>query len=573
MKKQPKKHAVLTALYSTTDNQTITRETKTIHQWVYGLVGLCVTIIGISTYIILQTRTFDDQTIIISIDTKPMITSGMPTEVTIHYTNNQNLPLSNAELSLKFPKGFVFTSSTPETDIPLTFPLGTLTDHKAGVITVAGVYTGSLDSAEQIRSTFTYRPANFNADFQKITTEGIRSTELPFSVAFTPVDHTTTLTSTTYALVYTPVTTSTTRTVQFTIPESFVVTSSTPVLIENAITLSNTNKPQTITLTGMFNGGALGDQTIKATIGNVVNTTFIPETTIETKTTVMKPALSLTTLINNTEKPTLASGETINVLATVTNNGILEQKNATLNVELVAPIVNHQSVLLLDTLKTNKALSITVVPITQNLEKITITTKPTLASLSSIKPGETKTVMFNIPVDTFSDSVTPPILLTPSLAYGKEHVATTPLSIPWRANTNVTALIIPNTTIEKTVASDGVTEITRKQYAGSWTITNPLHDLEDVEIIISLPTGVTAGIGTQPKVGTLEYIPSTNILRYTTNKFPTSIKTLGFDATLYTNTFTGDPETAQLATKTTLTATDTTTLEPFSQSFPATARP
>lgn len=114
--------------------------------------------------------------------------SGEDVTYRIAFANRERIRLDAAALTLQYPEGLRFANATPKpsNEFNNAWSLGSLQPKAGGEISVSGQLIGALDEALTIRATLTYRPENFNYDFQKeatmTTTVGVANVKLTTTV-------------------------------------------------------------------------------------------------------------------------------------------------------------------------------------------------------------------------------------------------------------------------------------------------------------------------------------------------------------------------------------------------------
>lgn len=100
--------------------------------------------------------------------------AGDPVRFEFTYRNTERVPLAALELRLIIPKEFKILEATPlPTGEPTTWTVGGLARGESGAIMLRGYFLGPGEGTNAFQSIATYRPANFNADFQAIVTKQI----------------------------------------------------------------------------------------------------------------------------------------------------------------------------------------------------------------------------------------------------------------------------------------------------------------------------------------------------------------------------------------------------------------
>ena len=110
----------------------------------------------------------------------------------IHYQNNENLPLAKATLTLNLPLSITVISSDPQlldtgTRSP-SWNIGTIAPGAGGTVTVKGRLLDAVGAPVAIQASLTYRPANFNADFEKPATWSSRIADAAVEAVLTGPD-------------------------------------------------------------------------------------------------------------------------------------------------------------------------------------------------------------------------------------------------------------------------------------------------------------------------------------------------------------------------------------------------
>lgn len=100
------------------------------------------------------------------------VVSGTPQEIVIHYKNRDRHPLAFGALRLRLPESVVVKEATPAPTEQgrLEWNFGTLPAKVSGEIRLLVIPYGVIDQTLEIQPIFSYKPANFNAEFQTLAT-------------------------------------------------------------------------------------------------------------------------------------------------------------------------------------------------------------------------------------------------------------------------------------------------------------------------------------------------------------------------------------------------------------------
>lgn len=117
---------------------------------------------------------FEGKALELTVSGPTPVKAGEVVRYEFEYHNKERVGIAAFELRLVIPKEFkVLETSEPPTTEGAIWALGSLGARSKGVITVRGYFLGPGVGTTAFQSIATYRPANFNADFQAITTRQI----------------------------------------------------------------------------------------------------------------------------------------------------------------------------------------------------------------------------------------------------------------------------------------------------------------------------------------------------------------------------------------------------------------
>lgn len=96
------------------------------------------------------------------------VASGQEFFYDLIYKNEDKVALDNIEIKIKYPDNFIFLSSDP---VPSrnndTWEIPSLDSHRSDAIRIKGKLIGPSDTSAVILADMTYRPKNFSSDFKK----------------------------------------------------------------------------------------------------------------------------------------------------------------------------------------------------------------------------------------------------------------------------------------------------------------------------------------------------------------------------------------------------------------------
>lgn len=103
------------------------------------------------------------------------IASGDEITYEISYLNQDRVNLREIELTAQYPQGFYFISAskTPENEFNNVWNLGNLSSGMGGKLEIKGQLLGEVNTTKTLTITATYKPANFNYEFQEVASKSI----------------------------------------------------------------------------------------------------------------------------------------------------------------------------------------------------------------------------------------------------------------------------------------------------------------------------------------------------------------------------------------------------------------
>ena len=117
------------------------------------------------------------------------VKSGELVAYAVRYANGEGTPLGTASLELRTPRQFKIVSVEPAQDEGF-WRLGSVAPGKDGTVTVKGIFLAPIGKTYDMQSILSYRPADFNSEFQKVATSAITVKDSVFELAVTmPPNH------------------------------------------------------------------------------------------------------------------------------------------------------------------------------------------------------------------------------------------------------------------------------------------------------------------------------------------------------------------------------------------------
>ncbi|MBU0649104.1 hypothetical protein KJ969_03340 [Patescibacteria group bacterium] len=485
------------------------------------------------------------------------VVNGEPIIYNIKYQNLDDVPMANLEIQANLPQELVVLELTPEpTKQNNTWSLGSLSPGQDGEIKLKIYFQGEIKNSLNLQALATYRPANFSSDFQEIETlsvfakeslvdleasgpsKAIPGEDVEYEVKF----------KNTSEYEYTDME------IQAVYPDSFIYISSEPAPLGEAQSSDvpqatnrwifekfATDTEEIIKIRGNFSSQGQGLQNLTFKVGFNKNNHFNLQKEKTTQTEVLAGDLVLHLFINGSEtNQNINFGENLRFSLTYDNTSGEEMENVELKVHVESDLVDSGELVNWDALNLPDDL-----PAQVSGETI-VWSKDSLESLEKIEKNAEGVIDFSMPVvsaplssldgayeiNIWAEARVDKI---GDMAAGRE-IQTTPVT--FAVNTD-----LDFQTIGRYFNEDGealgfgplpprVGETTG--YHIFWTITNSLHEIQNIRVTTELPQDVAWTGRTDVSAGDLEYNEETRLVTWLINRLPTSIKdiTVSFEVSV-----------------------------------------
>lgn len=464
--------------------------------------------------------------------------SGAKATIEFDYANQTSYPLTNVEIDMNLPAGFVLQSSTPSVTsaADMTFDLGTIAGKSDGKILLEGIWNTDVPSTTGIQALAAYQPANFNAQFHDIVTKTIATNtsttvitiDAPETVnvgeAFTYTVHVQNSGSETLVAPQ----------VKLTLPAGFFVQTSVPPLAAGgapvytlpdippspstpdpvpmtggATAVATTAVPadSTIVVTGAFASDASGTQTLTVVSG-IAGTRFSPQTTATALTDVKGSALSLLMVGNGSQGTVVADpGSLFRVALRIDNTSDAAIADATALLDFTAednlPIDWGAAVL--------AGGKVTAKGITFDAKTI-----------GSIAAGDHKTLDLAFPLKMDLSAVSSTFTVAFSATRGAITVQASPITVQLNSDAAVLSAVRYFDDDGAPLGSGPLPPVVGNttHYRALWTIASGLHGLNAITVSATLPEGVTWDDFSTATSGSMSYDAGTRTVRWTLSSIP-----------------------------------------------------
>ncbi|MEY4723547.1 MAG: hypothetical protein RLZZ324_1060, partial [Candidatus Parcubacteria bacterium] len=288
---------------------------------------------------------FEGDKVKVDIEGPAQVKSGDLVTYAVHYTNGHDIALGTASLELRLPKELRVTKTDPAVveGSPSTWQIGSIAPGKDGLVSVEGVALAPLAKDMDIQAILTYRPADFNSEFQKVTTRTVTVTDSALELAASGPTKVLPGDKVVLKLDYHNASAQAIENVHLrgAWPDAFIPESSVPKMIDGIPNEWNvgTLKPDakgTVTVTGSFASAAEGAQDVGGQIG-YADKDAVFQLQRETKyvATVLKGDLVSALILNGkaTDQP-IRFGDKLRYSVTYKNTGTASLEDVSLAVHI-----------------------------------------------------------------------------------------------------------------------------------------------------------------------------------------------------------------------------------------------
>lgn len=522
----------------------------------------------------------------LEVEVPTKLASGEVVAYIIRYGNRDRVALHDVQLSIRYPKGFTFTSSTPEPSAEYhdRWDLGSLVPGQDGRITLTGNVIGEVGAVLPFELTAQYQPSNFNSPFRNSTVFSSQITSSILDLVAEGPAEALPEQPVSYALTYqnTSERTLLDVEVQVTYPPGFIFSAAQPAPAKATSEQTNSRwriaslEPMakgSITITGGYGASAVpvGSRTpteLIAQIGFVdADGGFALQQERPVATAVIDPGLSLSLVINgkSTDSP-VNLGETLNYSVVFKNIGTQILTDVDLSLTLDSPVLDLES--FEDSHQGQREGSV----IRWNKDQV--------AALARMQPLDEGTIDFTVKLreakslkgDQLTQPITSSVVGTVAGINGKPFTAQVkgkPLVSTINTSLDMDAQVRYFDDDNIAVGSGPLPPVVGQttSYRVYWRLSNSLNEVTDVRVSTSLSAGVSWQGKQYVSVGDLDYDAKSRTVTWTIPRIPAGKTSedvnLWFDIAV-TPTSAQANRIVLLTTETTLSAKDTKTTAPIS---------
>ncbi len=481
--------------------------------------------------------TNDTEKLDVTIEGADEVVSGRPVKYEIRYANTGRLPIASLSLHLITPAGLTITSTNPApTNDQKEWLVGSVTNGSDGVIVVEGTWVDPVPSVQTLQVVSSYRPANFNADFQDIKTKTVNVSTSTLALETEGIDKAKVGVSMTYIFRVKNeggVAVSGVH-VRLDIPEVFTVSKAEPTPPgAGAEWITGSIDPQgtyEVKVTGSFTSDAVGLQGIMGHVGYMRDTSFLEQAFVVAQTDVEASDVKVSLIANgSTTDQTIDPSDTLRVSVSA---DVGAEKNVSLSLVFASD---------------------STIPINWSRAELDGGTKKN----GTITWADTTKADLSLPVTTSGTKFT----LTAIVTVGELTIRSSPMTV--QVNSDLSLSASAHYFVDDAPVGEGPLPPTvgkKTTYRVYWELTNSAHPLTDIVVKATVPTSANFELTRETSTGTVDYDKTSRTLTWVINALSreqSSVST-SFDISV-TPTSDDIGNSLKLLNETRVTATDTET--------------
>ncbi|MFA7245263.1 MAG: hypothetical protein WC070_03740 [Candidatus Magasanikbacteria bacterium] len=488
---------------------------------------------------------FSEEDVILTISGTEDYIFGENNTYRIRYKNAQNVPLNNVVLEVRYPKGFVFVSSTLATkdDKHDSWDLGYLEGNGSGYIDVIGNIYGDLNSEQSFRVFLNYMPENFSSSFQKVANLKVENLDAIVNLDINLPEKIVEGLDTPIKVTISPNSDSVVKNIIVEcVSDSFKLKSSEPkseVDKDCYWLFEDFSATKEINLSGFFTKNDVDNKftiNVKSFADNASSTDEYIIASLEKEIVLSKVNTVFNLAINGTVNSfEMQPGENINASILIKNDGDTIFNDAKLKIILDAPAFNNKSILSWNNLEMgDNNADVVGQKISDEIRRgVIVFDKRYFANLQQIKPGDEIKIDFSLPIKgseevNLADYISSVIKVSGELSYnlnGKEEIISS-------NNLDIKLISDLKMSVEDEIAEDVEGNAL---YKVDWILTNSYHDLKNIEVSADIYGEVNIEeSGFVVPAGKLVYDKEKKKLIWTIEQMPTSVDILAahFDVSI-----------------------------------------
>lgn len=502
-----------------------------------------------------QNKSFTGERVDLEIETPSSAASGETVEYKIKYNNGEDVPLGQAEIAVKLPDNFVVDKTDPVTaEGGNSWQIGSLAAGESGEIKIDGVLRGEINSLAAIQAVMTYKPGDFNSEFQKVATGVTKLDQSVLDVWLSGPERILAKSETSFKVKYKNNSEADIDNVRIFVDSpddfSFKEKKDDEEVSSWEFPKLAAGEEKEFEFKGSFGTTAEGEREFKVKIGLADGENFYVQKEDNFKTDVLTGAMLVTLIANGDSKDrTLGFGDTLNYSIVYQNKDKAEIGDVEIKMTFNSTSRNNKMLLDWTTLKDDKDGDIVGVQVTPELREGTITwTKKQIPTLAKLAPGAEGSIDFQIKLKPFSefkdwDTKDFEVKSSATAKIGKmggeakeELIESNPIDLKINSDLSLAAAARYFNSDDIAVGSGPLPPEVGKTtaYRIFWEISNSLHEIENIKVSSVLPKNVVWSNKSDLQAGEIKFDEATREVSWTLNRMPVDVKNLGanFEVTI-----------------------------------------
>jgi hypothetical protein len=512
-------------------------------------------------------KNFSEDKISLIINGPTDIVVGATSTYTITIYNEQDSDLNDVILSLQYPKGFIFVSSTPNSSNAghTEWDIDNIQGGRKNIIYITGRTFGAKEKQESWRVAITYRPSNFNYQIQKNISLIIEPKKMPIAISVTGPDKISANSKVEYTYKIKKDVNASLGTLDITpiFSPSFNIASSSPALAVGkqwTIDTSTSTDSWTFKISGQYASTTETKAEAKATLSIPIagESYQLAETVL--KTQLAEEELDFNLAINGSiGNFSSQPGQTLNFTIYFKNDSKTNLKDGNIKLTIDGPSSNEKSALDWPNIKDKYDGDIKGVQLSNDTRRGEIYwDKEKIPNLASPKAGQDISINVSLPIRDIEQF---------DLTTLKTFQIKVKADMNYKDSSNISRSLSSNQIIitlnsdlsfetrdSSSQNSAGLTEHKIK-----WILTNNFHPLKNITVSADAYGDINWKVDSIPPAGQIDFNSSTKKITWIIADMPESVDILSMPFTITINK--NNPTQNKLVSKVNITAEDTITKE------------
>jgi hypothetical protein len=491
---------------------------------------------------------FSGENVMLEIVSPDTAAGGEAIQFFIKYKNNETVPLGQAEISVRLPSDFSLSGTEPapsgEENI---WKIGSIAAGKEGEIKISGTLFGAEESLQTLQAVLTYKPADFNSEFQKVTTAVTKIENSLLEVSLSGPERILTNKETPFKIKYKNIGEAALQGIKISVVApvdfSFKEKQGEKEVMSWEVLEAAPGEEQEINFSGSFGPQTEGEREFKVQIGFMKGDKFYLQKENFFKTNVLIGAIIPSLILNGDSKDRAQNfGDTLNYAIVYQNKDKTNLSDIEIKIVFESTSRNNKMILDWTTLKDDFDGVVLGTQLSPELRQGTITwTKRQISKLASLAPGAEETINFQLRIKPFSEFQDWGIkdfevrsFVEVKIGKNGEGVAEETIqsnAITFKINSDLKLQIEARYFNDDNIAVGSgplppkVGETTA--YRIFWDVTNSLHEVTGLKVSAALPENIKWSNKHEITAGELKFDEATHEVMWTLNRMPLDVNALG----------------------------------------------